>query len=56
LGHWGLGIAHTPQSTIPNPQSPIPIFYKISNFVLNIISKLKNKILIEYINLIKYKI
>jgi len=26
IGDWGLGIGLNLQSTIPNPQSPIPIF------------------------------
>jgi len=27
IGDWGLGIGDWGLGTIPNPQSPIPIFY-----------------------------
>jgi len=30
IGDWGLGIGPTHQSTIPNPQSPIPILILIT--------------------------
>ena len=30
IGDWGLGIGPNPPSTIPNPQSPIPIL-KMNN-------------------------
>jgi len=45
IGDWGLGIGDWAQSPIPNPQSPILIFY-IKNFItkqhIKILNKIKN--------------
>jgi len=51
IGDWGLGIGDWAQSTIPNPQSPIPI--KFYNLILNykIFLNLRDKNLIIVINL-----
>jgi hypothetical protein len=41
IGDWGLGIGDLAQSPIPNPQSPLIIFIKIS---LNDYKESSNKI------------
>jgi len=39
MGHWGLGIGDWAQSPIPNPQSPIPIYFPLFVINLKIINK-----------------
>ena len=43
IGDWGLGIGDWGLGPIPNPQSPIPINYKIFNNKI----KLYNKIILH---------
>jgi len=49
IGDWGLGIGDWGLGPIPNPQSPIPIFYMSTIFK----SKIKLNIRIKYFNSIK---
>jgi len=39
IGDWGLGIGDWAQSSIPNPQSPIPILKQNKNYYLKNIYK-----------------
>jgi hypothetical protein len=40
IGDWGLGIGDWGLGPIPNPQSPIPIFLFVTNFLIyNLITK-----------------
>ena len=50
LGDWGLGIGPNPQSPIPNPQSPIPNPHVFNYLLFFNLIKIKNKIIIIFIN------
>jgi len=39
IGDWGLGIGDWGLGPIPNPQSPIPIFFNILFFYIKNINK-----------------
>ena len=46
IGDWGLGIGDWGMGPIPNPQSPIP--NPQTPIIINIINKVKQKILYNY--------